>query len=84
MQITGVSDSNQLLKRGQNQFGWNGADIRKLVRERCSMLHGSWMSLTGHKRPGVAGGPNAKMGLPKDEAAKKSAETSAKIAELLK
>lgn len=75
--LEGVPDATAL-------FPKNGAEIRKLVRERCSMLHGSWMSLTGHKRPGVAGGPNAKMGLPKDEAAKKSAETSAKIAELLK
>lgn len=75
--LDGVADATAL-------FPKNGAEIRKLVRERCSMLHGSWLTLCGHKRPGVPGGPNAKMGLPKDEAAKKSAETSAKIAELMK
>lgn len=75
--LDGVADATAL-------FPKNGAEIRKLVLERCSMLHGSWLTLCGHKRPGVPGGPNAKMGLPKDEAAKKSAETSAKIAELMK
>lgn len=64
-------------------FAKSGAEIRKLVRERCSMLHGAWMTKIGHTRPGVAGGPGTKPGLPLDQAAAKSADIQAKIAALL-
>lgn len=73
--LDGVASAEQL-------FPKNGAEIRKLVRERTTMWHAAWLTRAGHKRPGVPGGPNAKMGLPLSEAAKKSAEIAEKIAAL--
>ena len=64
-------------------FAKNGAEIRKLVRERDTMLHAAWMTRTGHKRPGVPGGPNAKLGPPLDEAKTRAADTQTKITALL-
>ena len=81
-QITGADLAS--VPNAEALFPKHGAEIRKLVRERCSMLHAAWLTRSGHKRPGVPGGPNAKPGLPLDQAQAKSAEISAKIAELLK
>lgn len=74
--LSGTPDAEAL-------FAQNGTEIRKLVRERTSMLHSTWMTLTGHKRPGVAGGPNTKPGLPLDQATAKSAEIQTKVKALL-
>jgi lysophospholipase L1-like esterase len=46
----------------------NGAKILKLVTERQNMLRDAWLTSTGHKRPGMP------VGLPLDEALKKSDE----------
>jgi lysophospholipase L1-like esterase len=46
----------------------NGAKILKLVTERQNMLRDAWLTSTGHKRPGMP------VGLPLDEALKKSEE----------
>ena len=46
----------------------NGTKILKLVTERQNMLRDAWLTATGHKRPGMP------VGLPLDEALKKSDE----------
>jgi lysophospholipase L1-like esterase len=51
----------------------NGAKILKLVTERQNMLRDAWLTATGHKRPGMP------VGLPLDEAFKKSDEISQQI-----
>lgn len=80
-QITGDDLAN--VANAEALFPKNGTDIRKIVRERCSMLHGAWLTRSGHKRPGVPGGPGAKLGLPLDQAQAKSAEMAARIGTLL-
>lgn len=51
----------------------NGAEILKLVSERQNMLRDAWLTSTGHKRPGMP------VGLPLDEALKKSDEMGQRI-----
>ncbi|WP_426670815.1 SGNH/GDSL hydrolase family protein [Mucilaginibacter sp. McL0603] len=46
----------------------NGSKILKLITERENMLRDAWLTATGHKRPGMP------VGLPLDEALKKSDE----------
>ena len=53
-------------------------DLVSLVGQRQKLLHDSWLSHVGHKRPGVA------PGLALDEARKKAEVITAKIDELLK
>ena len=52
----------------ENLFPARGEQIRKLVHERMVLLFNSWMTQIGHQRPGVAGGPGAKPGLPPAQA----------------
>jgi lysophospholipase L1-like esterase len=51
----------------------NGTKILKLVTERQNMLRDAWLSSTGHKRPGMP------VGLPLDEALKKSDQMGQQI-----
>ena len=70
--LDGVSAAEDL-------FPAHGTEIRKLVHDRTVMLHAAWMTKTGHKRPGVPGGPGAKPGLPLDEANAKAADIEKQI-----
>ena len=63
----------------ENLFPTHGAEIRKLVRERMSVRFGAWMTVIGHKRPGVVGAPGAKPGLPLAEADAKAADLARQI-----
>lgn len=63
----------------EDLFPAHGAEIRKLVRERMVLRFNSWMTQIGHKRPGVAGAPGAKPGLPIAEADAKAADTAKQI-----
>ncbi len=58
-------------------------EIRKLVHERMVLLFDAWMTQIGHKRPGVAGGPGAKPGLPLAQADAKAAELTQQIQKLM-
>jgi lysophospholipase L1-like esterase len=51
----------------------NGSKILKLVADRQNMLRDAWLTATGHKRPGMP------VGLPLDEAIKKSDEMAQQI-----
>ena len=53
------------------------ADLLKLVSGRQSILHQSWVSHVGHKRPGVAAG------VPLEQARKSAAKIDQQIRELL-
>jgi len=66
-----------------NLFPAHGAEIRKLVHDRMVVLFNSWMTQIGHKRPGVAGGPGAKPGLPLAESQAKAADLAKQIQMLL-
>ncbi len=74
--LAGIANAEQL-------FPQNGAEIRKLVKERMQVRFAAWMTAIGHQRPGVPGGPKAKPGLPLDQAEAKAAELTARIAALL-
>ena len=63
----------------EDLFCANGAEIRKLVHERMVLLFNAWMTQVGHKRPGVAGGPGAKPGLPIAQASDQAAEITKQI-----
>jgi len=63
----------------ENLFPVHGAEIRKLVHDRMVLLFNSWMTQIGHKRPGVAGGPGAKPGLPLAESKTKAADLANQI-----
>ena len=67
----------------ENLFLTHGAEIRKLVHERMVLWFNSWMTQIGHKRPGVAGAPGAKPGLPPAEAKAKAADLAQQIQMLL-
>ena len=67
----------------ENLFPAHGAEIRKLVRERMSVRFAAWMTAIGHKRPGVAGAPGAKPGLPLAEADAKAADLTRQIQGLM-
>jgi lysophospholipase L1-like esterase len=56
----------------------HGADILKLVEKRQGMMKDAWLTATGHKRPGM------KLGLPLDEATRKSEEMEKQIRKLAK
>jgi lysophospholipase L1-like esterase len=60
-------------------FPAHGAEIRKLVHDRMEVLFNSWMAQIGHKRPGVAGAPGAKPGLPLTEAQARAADIAKQI-----
>jgi lysophospholipase L1-like esterase len=60
-------------------FPEHGAEIRKLVHERMVLLFEAWMTQIGHKRPQVAGGPDAKPGLPLAEATARAADIAKQI-----
>jgi hypothetical protein len=64
-------------------FPARGDEIRKLVAERSGILRSAWMTKTGHKRPGVVGGPGTKPGPSVEEANKRSAELSKAIAAMI-
>ena len=63
----------------ENLFPAHGAEIRQLVHNRMVLLFDAWMTQTGHKRPGVTGGPGAKPGLPLAQADAQAAEIAQKI-----
>jgi hypothetical protein len=63
----------------ENLFPAQGEEIRKLVRERMGILFNAWMTQIGHKRPGVAGAPGAKPGLPLAEAHARAADIGKQI-----
>ena len=63
----------------EDLFPAHGTVIRKLVRERMVLRFNSWMTQIGHKRPGVAGAPGAKPGLPLAEANAKAADVAKQI-----
>jgi len=63
----------------ENLFPAHGAEIRKLVHARMVLLFNAWMTQVGHKRPGVAGGPGAKPGLPIAQANDQAAEITKQI-----
>jgi lysophospholipase L1-like esterase len=63
----------------EDLFPAHGAEIRKLVHERMVLLFNAWMTQIGHKRPGVAGAPGAKPGLPLAEANARAADIANKI-----
>ncbi len=54
-----------------------GDDLLKLMSQRTRLLHDSWLSHVGHKRPGV------KKGLPLDQALAKAKELEKQIAPLI-
>ena len=56
----------------------NGDAVFKLVEERQSIMKDAWLSLIGHKRPGM------KVGLPMKEAQLKRDEIDLKIQALVK
>lgn len=56
----------------------NGEAVLKLVEERQAMMKDTWLTKTGHERPGM------KTGLPIKEAKKKAAEIEGQIRLLLK
>ena len=70
--LDGVASAEEL-------FPARGAEIRKLVHDRMVLLFNSWMTQIGHQRPGVAGGPGAKPGLPLAEANAKAADLAKQI-----
>lgn len=74
--LDGISSAEQL-------FPANGAEIRKLVNQRRSVLFSAYMTRTGHQRPGVPGGPGVKPGPSIDEATAKAAEIGGQIARQL-
>jgi len=67
------------LASAQDFFPAHGAEIRNLVHGRMLLLYDAWMTKIGHTRPGVAGGPGAKPGLPLAEANAKAAELAMQI-----
>ncbi len=56
------------LASAEELFPAHGTEIRRLVNDRMKLLFDAWMTKIGHTRPGVAGGPGAKPGLPLAEA----------------
>ena len=60
-------------------FPAHGGEIRKLVNQRMTVLFNAWMSKIGHKRPGVAGAPGAKPGLPVEQATENAAAITRQI-----
>ena len=76
--LDGVSSVEALFSNPEK-----GKVIRDLVHGRMVMMHGAWMTKTGHTRPGVAGGPGAKPGLPLPEAEAKAAAIGKQMAEKL-
>ena len=73
--LTGVTSAEAL-------FPAHGAEIRPLVNQRMKLRFDEWMTQIGHQRPGVAGGPGAKPGLPPAQADAKAAELSQRLAKL--
>jgi lysophospholipase L1-like esterase len=71
------------LSCAEDLFPANGKEIRHLARARMELLFDAWMTQIGHKRPGVAGGPGAKAGLPVAEATAKAAEITQQIRQLM-
>jgi len=75
--LAGITSAEELF--GDRE---QGKKIRALVHGRMVMMHGAWMTKTGHTRPGVAGGPGAKPGLPLADAEAKAAAIGKQLAEL--
>jgi len=67
------------LASAEELFPVHGTEIRELVHDRMKLLFDAWMTKIGHTRPGVAGGPGAKPGLPLAEANAKAAKMAIKI-----
>jgi lysophospholipase L1-like esterase len=63
----------------EDLFSSHGSKIRELVHARMSLLFNAWMTSIGHKRPGVAGAPGAKPGLPLARADQEAAEITRQI-----
>ena len=63
--VAGISSAEAL-------FAERGAEIRKLAKERATVLWAAWMTQIGHKRPSVPGGPNSKPGISVSDAQAKA------------
>lgn len=70
--ITAADDSSELLKLNKN-----GPEILKLVQRRQRLLKDSWLTETGHVRPGM------NKGKPLDEAQKQADEINAQMQSLI-
>jgi lysophospholipase L1-like esterase len=67
----------------ENLFPAHGKEIRGLARQRMELQFSAWMTKIGHKRPGVAGGPDAQPGPTVAEAGEKSAAIGKQISLLM-
>jgi len=63
----------------EDLFSAHGTKIRGLVHTRMVVLFNAWMTSIGHKRPGVAGAPGAKPGLPLVQANEQAAAIAQQI-----
>ena len=63
----------------EDLFPAHGVEIRELVHRRMALLFDAWMTQIGHTRPGVAGGPGVKPGLPLAQADAQAAEIGRSI-----
>lgn len=70
--LDGIASAEQLFKT-------SGVEIRRLVNDRRSALFSAYMTQTGHKRPGVPGGPGAKPGPSIADATAKAADIGKQI-----
>jgi arylsulfatase A-like enzyme len=67
-----------ILRRWGHREMWEpDAELLRIVTEKSTLLHNSWLSHVGHKRPGM------KAGLPLEEARQKAASLDSQIAELV-
>lgn len=69
------------VRSAENFFPAHGAEIRKLVRERMTTRFNVGMASTGHKRPGVPGGPGVKPALSPEEASRKAIAITSQISQ---
>ncbi len=74
--LDGVSSAEAL-------FPAHGAEIRKLVDQRMDLRFNTWMTKTGHKRPGVPGGPGSKPGQPIEQATESAAAITKQVEALM-
>lgn len=73
--LDGITSAEQLFKE-------NGKEIRNLVHDRMTTRFDALMTKTGHKRPGVPGGPGATPGPSIREANAKAADIEKQISAL--
>ena len=71
--LDGVASADHLFQR-------DGKEIRDFIRARMTVKFSAWMTLIGHTRPGVSGGPGEPIGPTISEANVKAAEITSRIA----